>query len=136
MAEMIYVGCKMPNGVVLNLTSYEVINKEHGLIRRVGNEHPTVTLKGNAFKEGTPNLSIDGYVFTAVPKDFWDAWLASHADSSLIKDGFIKPAKSQNDTKAVAREFSDEPGQNERITENDKRVRNLGVAKFQMDEAA
>ena len=68
-ADMIYVGCKMPMGVVLNLSHYEVVNKEHSVVQRVGEEH-TVTLKGNGHRQERPDLSIDGFVFTAVPRDF------------------------------------------------------------------
>ena len=123
-ADMIYVGCKMPMGVVLNLSHYEVVNKEHSVVQRVGEEH-TVTLKGNGHRQERPDLSIDGFGFTAVPRDFWDEWLKTHADSPLLRDGFIKPALSVDAQKKVAREHEKEPGMFPRLTEADPRTKNL-----------
>ena len=85
-------------------------------MRRVGDDLPTVTLKGNAYREGKADISINGYVFTPVPKDFWEEWLRTHADSSLLRDGFIKAATTEANTKAVAREHAEEPGQFERLS--------------------
>lgn len=137
MTEMVRIGCKMPSGVVLNLTSYELVNKEHSVIRRVGDEKATVTLKGNAFRQDRPDLSINGYVFTQVPKAFWDEWKASHADSSLLADGFIIEAKSEDHSKGIAKERRDERGMFPRLVEKDERVRGLKVKTFDpKDEAA
>lgn len=128
--DFVHVGCKIPSGIILNLTRYEVLNKEHGIVQRQGEELDTVTLKGTAIKFGQPDLSLDGYVFTRVPKDFWDEWMRTHADSSLLKDGFIKAAPSESAAKSIAREHEKERGQFPRITEDDPRVRNLGLKKF------
>ena len=112
----VHVGCKMPNGVILNLMSYEIVSREHGVVQRNGDDKPTVTLKGNAFREGRPDLSIDGYVFTKVPKDFWDEWVKTHSDSPLLRDGFIKAALTMDAATKTAREYENAPGQFERIT--------------------
>lgn len=136
-SETVYVGCKMPNGVVLNLTRYEVVDKDRGAVRRMGDEHPTVTLKGNSIKEGVPDLSIGGYVFTAVARDFWEEWFLTHDDSPLIKDGYILPPENtKSSSEAKGRERVDIPGQSARITDKDSRVRGLGVAKYSPDDMA
>lgn len=134
--DFVRVGCKMPNGVILNLTRYEIVNKEHGVIQREGDDRPTVTLKGNAVKVGMPDLSIDGYVFTKVPKAFWDEWLKTHADSSLLRDGYIKAAASLDQAKGLAADHAKERGMFPRLTEKDERTRALKVEKFNADDKA
>lgn len=117
-SEFIFVGCKMPNGIWLNLDAYEVVSKEHGIVRR--EEGRKVQLKGNAVAFGKPDLSIDGYVFTKVDREFWDKWLETHADSPLLKDNLIKAAKSEGDKKSVSREMEKEPGQFDRLDTSPK----------------
>lgn len=126
-ADVVYVGCKSPTGYVLNLTKYEIMDEKSGSVRRIGNDLATVTLKGNAFKQGTPDISINGYVFTPVPKDFWTAWIADHADFAPLRDGFIIVANTENAGHAMAKERAKEPGQSERLKEADPRTRSLGV---------
>ena len=135
--DVVFVGCKMPSGVTLNLHRYELINKEQGTVRFVRSTVPEVTLKGNAFKFGQPDLSIDGYVFTRVPKDFWDEWIKRNADSSLIADGYIKPAATLDAGAKIAREHEKERGQFPRLVDGDERTRGLKVKKFDpKDDAA
>lgn len=136
-ADMVHVGCKMPQGVTLDLDRCVVVDEARGIVRVEKGKLPPVTLKGNALKFGQPDISIEGYVFTAVPKDFWDEWLSRNAESPLLTDGFIKPAISLDAAKKIAREHEKERGQFPRLTENDERVRGLGVKKFDpKDEAA
>lgn len=125
--EVVYLGCKMPLGVVLNLDKYEVLDERSGVVRKVISDVPPVRLKGNAHRNDKPDLSIDGYVFTPVPKEFWDQWLATHADSSLIKDGFIMPAKTMDEARKASREREAERGQNPRldVEGRDPRLRGL-----------
>ena len=135
--DYVYVGCKMPNGVILNLTSYELVDKDRGLVRRSGDELRTVELKGNAVKMGVPDLNIGGYVFTRVPRDFWEEWFLTHDDNSLIKDGdILPPENTEKSSEAKGRERADEAGQFERIKEGDIRMRSLGVKKFVADDIA
>jgi hypothetical protein len=126
----------MPNGVVLNLDRYEVTHKEQGLVRFVAGG-AEVTLKGNAVPFGKPDLTDRGYMFTRVPAEFWDAWLATHADSPLLADGLIIVAKTAEAGRQIAKEREKEPGQFERLREDDPRTRALGVTKYDpKDEAA
>ena len=136
-SDVVYVGCKMPNGVVLNLTKYELLDKNSGMVRRIGDELETVTLKGNAVKQGVPDLSVGGYVFTAVPRDFWEEWFLTHDDSSLLKDGYIMaPENTRKASEDKAKDHVAEPGQNDRLTDRDPRVRSLGVKKYDPEDLA
>lgn len=101
------VGCKHPNGVVLNLDNYVVVNPANNLIRRVGGG-ATVTLKGwsHRFNEPDPTAETGGYRLTPVPADFWEKWLATHQDFPLLQDDIIKgpPARGSaiDQAKALA----------------------------------
>jgi hypothetical protein len=55
-------------------------------------------------------LSPLGYDFavTPVPKDFWDAWIAEHADHDAVRNGFIFVVDRERDAKAAAAERVDE----------------------------
>ena len=146
-AETVFVGCKSPTGFVLNLDTFEVINKEQGLVRHIPGPK-TVTLKGNAFPEGKiPRLKdgafianeqdIDGYVFTLVPKDFWDEWIKRNAESSLVVDRLVIAAPTHDAANKRAREHEKERGHNPRLIEKDPRTRSLGVKTYDpKDEGA
>jgi hypothetical protein len=93
MAEaMVMIGCKAPNGVVLNLDSF--VRKFPGTndpgVQRVDGKR-TVTLKGWSHRVNEPDMAAGtgGYVLTPVPADFWEAWAASHTDFPMLTDGTI-----------------------------------------------
>lgn len=94
MAEMVLVGCKAPNGLILNLDSYEKIpGAQNNAVRRILGK-TVVTLKGWAFEVGKmadPTITSGGYRLTAVDADFWDEWFKRNAESSLIHDRIILP---------------------------------------------
>jgi hypothetical protein len=89
--EMVMVGCKAPNGLILNLDSYRVTDQQSKRVQRIAGEK--VLLRGWAHPINKPDLTEDtgGYRLNQVPADFWAAWIKTHADSSLIKDGIILP---------------------------------------------
>lgn len=133
--QQVFIGCKMPNGVVLDLKRNEIVNKDFGTVRQVGPDE-RVTLKGTATKHGEapPPMLVNGYAFTPVPADFWMAWLAQNATSSLLDDGYIIEAATLEAGHAMAQDRVGIAGQFERLTEKDARTRSLGVEKF--DKAA
>lgn len=153
--DVVYIGCKTPNGLVLHLRQNRV-ERANGqvIVTSEGEDLGEVTLKGTAVPFGKPPIDIDGYVFTRVPKDFWEAWLKLNAASSLLKDGFIKPAASLEAGKKIAREHEAAPGQFAPIppatkdapkdpadafrsqAERVSRGAGLGVKKFVNEEAA
>ena len=84
------IACKHPNGVVLNLDHYELMNAQNNrVLRRAGKA--SVTLKGwsHPINRPDPTEGTGGYVLTRVPADFWEQWLATHADFPMIEDGTI-----------------------------------------------
>ena len=105
--EMVLVGCKHPNGVVLNLDRLEKVN-DQGQVRMVKGKQ-TVTLKGWAhpFNRPDPAEGLGGYVLTPVPADFWNAWLESHSDFPMLEDMTILPP--HKDAPKQARDFEEVP---------------------------
>lgn len=130
-AEFITVLSKSPLGITLDLDTSVWINKDvPGMVpvtRVVKGKLAPVTLKGTAFRQGVdaPPITIDGYVATQVPKDFWDAWLATHAEFGPLLDGYIKPAATMDAARRIGREREADRGMNPRLIEGDERVRNI-----------
>jgi hypothetical protein len=85
----VMIGCKAPNGLILNLDHYEK-RGDQGQVQRISGA-ATAVLKGWARKANEPDITQGGYMMTAVPADFWAAWIKEHADSSLIADKIILP---------------------------------------------
>lgn len=83
MAEHVTVGCKLPNGLVLEV------------------EGQTVTLNGNRQEAGHVT---GGYGLTQVDKAFFDAWLSIHGQQPYIKNGVVFAQSSQNSARSQARE--------------------------------
>lgn len=78
------IGCKLPNGIWLT----------------VGENKP-VRINGwnNNLIQGA-----DHGLTESVPADLWEAWLKEHADSKLVKGGFIFASKNEKETKAKAKD--------------------------------
>ena len=134
--ETVLVGTKMPTGIALNLDTTLWMNKDQvgasPVTRVVKSKHPEVTLKGTAYKQGIepPPITIDGFVFTSVPKDFWDEWLATHADFGPLLDGYIIAAPTKDAASKMAREQEKNLGHNPRLVESDPRVRGTGAKTY------
>jgi len=64
-SDLIVVGCKMPNGLHLELPNDD---EASGKTR--------FTLRGCAVEGNTPGALVDsgGYALTYIPKDFWEEW--------------------------------------------------------------
>lgn len=124
MAGTVAIACKAPNGVVLNLHTYEPVgSKEQGNVRLVRGKE--VTLLGWAHKWGHPDLTADtgGYRLTEIDADFWAEWVKRNPDSPLLADKIILPppdkagmaASQARDHRAVPKMFAP-------VTENDERM--------------
>lgn len=76
------IGCKLPNGIWLT----------------VGENKP-VRINGwnNNLIQGADHGLTEN-----VPAALWEAWLKEHADSKLVKGGFIFASKNEKETKAQA----------------------------------
>lgn len=135
-AETIFIGCKMPGGVILDLDRFEQLNEQYGTVRTIRGKLPPVRLRGNVVRFGKAPIDIDGYVFTPVPVEFWEQWVAQNAESSLLADGFIKPAKTLDAGKGMAREHAAERGMSPPLIEGDERIRGIPVKKYEEDDKA
>lgn len=88
--EMVTIACKLPHGLTLEL-GYDIIN--NGVVR--SDKYKTVTLKGtnsNLVIAGQPAvLNPEPGITANVPKDFWEAWLASKAGRNhpAVKNGLV-----------------------------------------------
>ncbi len=85
--DLVYIGCKLPNGLLL----------------QVGNE--AVELAGANSSE-----IVGGFGITPVSKDFWDAWKAEHASYEPLKRELIFVQGKEADAKAEAKEKKDVKG--------------------------
>lgn len=78
MAEVVIVGCKLPNGLLLNVDGHTI--RINGKARY---NMPSPTRKNlNADVEFADGL-------TAVDKSFWEKWLAEHKDYGPVMSKLI-----------------------------------------------
>ena len=104
MPEMVVIACKAPNGLVLNLDRYELVDKDRGTIRRIPGD-VEIKLRGWSVHQGRVDLASEqgGYALTEVPADQWEKWLAANQDSPLLKDRIILgPPKQRGADSATA----------------------------------
>lgn len=89
--EMVLVGCKAPNGVVLDTDRYERTDSTTLGIRTIVGKR--FTLKGWAHDVNKPDPAqgTGGYVLTPVPASFWEEWVKTHPDFPLLTDKTILP---------------------------------------------
>lgn len=96
------IGCKLPNGIHMQMGETRV---------RIN---------------GWNNNEIAGLshgITRDVPEDLWDAWSAEHAESKLVKDGFIfaeKTAKRAEDKAKDEKDLASGQEQLPQIKETDK----------------
>lgn len=114
-SQYVLVGCKAPNGLILNLDRYERQRPDSNEVRRINSEQ-RVTLLGwsHEFNKPDPTESTGGYRLNRVPADFWAEWSKINAKSPLIADGIILPPPSAGATQAAsghskAREHAEHP---------------------------
>lgn len=84
-SKTVTVGCKLPNGLILELNG------------------KTVEVNGS-----TSSRVIGGHGITYdVDAEFFDAWLEAYADRAMVRNGFIFAHDKAADTKAEAAEKTD-----------------------------
>ena len=142
--RVVYVGCKLPHGLTLELFHDDVATREAAQkaaetgnfsTRLVPLPKAKVTLKGaNAVRTdySVRGLSQPQFPFavTEVSLDFWEQWLERHRDHPAITNGFIFIVDRERDAKAAAREREPEKTGLEPMRpdcENEKRL-NTGEA--------
>jgi len=110
--DTVLVGCKIPNGLMLELDTFikqteQVIGggvRESRIAARTGE---TFRLNGPAVPFGQrPTFDIKGgYAFTEVPKLFWEQWSKNHKD--LLSTKQIIVAETADGLLGQARDFKD-----------------------------
>ncbi len=96
-ANVVTVGCKIPNGLVLRVNDVEV------------------TIAGS-----NSSKVIGGYGLTQVDADFWSAWLERNSGLSFVRNDFVFAHEKAASTKAQANEMADEKTGLEQLDPNAK----------------
>jgi hypothetical protein len=103
------VGCKIPNGIILQLSTMEqstepVMGGGHRDVkigRKVGERY---VIKGPRLKLGeVPTFVMaGGYALTigVVPEDFWNEWVRQNHDSDIVRNEFVIAHKSVDDVES------------------------------------
>lgn len=96
-AGFVCVGCKIPNGIILQLSHREsqrepVMGGGHrdvDIWRKTGDKY---TVRGPSIPLGTVPRFImaGGYAITSgIPEDFWNEWVKQNADSEIVRNKLI-----------------------------------------------
>lgn len=115
--ETVTVGCKTPNGLVLQLQTKQMVRypvmgggfHEEEQMRPDPNL-PTYTLFGNRvpFGEQPRCLIIGGFAMTpGIPRDFMDKWLSQNRQLDIVKAGLIMVHKTTDHARGEATEKKD-----------------------------
>lgn len=87
MAKQIVVGCKLPNGIVLEVGKTKVALNGLNRTKIIGSTHGT----------------------TDVDEEFWKAWSAENKEFPAFKSGAIFAAASQNEVAAMGKSLAEVP---------------------------
>lgn len=79
MADLVYVGCRLPHGLHLDLPGD-------------GETKRRITLLG-----ANKSRVINGAGVTPVPKDFWDEWYPKFKDAKFVKNGAVYQTRNAAD---------------------------------------
>ena len=86
MADKVIIGCKLPNGIILEVGDKKQVVKGLNSIVIIGATHAT----------------------TEINAEFYAAWLEDHKDFPAVKSGALFVARSFEEVKKVAEEMKDE----------------------------
>ena len=106
--ETVTVGCKLPNGMHLDL--YIPTGEKQRL--GTGDDFPIyrverVTVRGAyaGKPQGTPSLPVGAAGLTSgVPKDFWDKWVAANAKMPVVVNGLVFAHAEKASARAIVSE--------------------------------
>lgn len=111
----VWVGCKMPNGLLLQLQEIATIDrpvmgggiKPTKVAMRTGER---VRLRGFAVPFGRipKHTIIKDYALTEVRRDFWEAWLEQNKNLDIVKSGLIFHHADKIDAEAQANDQGDD----------------------------
>lgn len=113
MARVI-VGCKLPNGIILELPS-----------------NPAKTVELNGLNKSL--ILGASYATTEVDADFFEQWMATHREYGPVKSGTIFAAKNNSEVVAIAEEYKDRETGLEPMRTDGKDKRAKGVKTVSKD---
>ena len=96
MAEVVIVGCKLPNGLLLNVGSKTIRINGRSRYNMPSPARPKHLLAGADVQYA------DG--LTTVDKAFWDQWLSEHKDYQPVKVGHVYASANTSDATAKAKD--------------------------------
>ena len=108
---LISVGCKLPQGLVIEL-GYKIVpggvekGPDYRQITLAGaNQHSVVIgqLRTPSPKDLRPGITNN------VPEDLFDAWVAAHANTNIVKNGLVFKAKNAGEATAKAADLAQKP---------------------------
>lgn len=132
MAGTVTVGCKMPNGLHLDIVT--VFRDDAGRILRTSRER-FATLKGASVKHGALAPGQYDAAFTNVDADKFARWVDQNAGSSILEDGLVFAEAKLPDAVAHAKDEVTRPGQFTPLKEGGDQRWVKGIAKNK-EEAA
>lgn len=116
-AETVYVGCKMPNGLILqNFTVEQVREAVPGGFRDtpMSRRLPEVYRINGVSLTHEQRMSGDvGYpivhgaaITSGVPREFWERWLEANKRSELVTNHIVFAHKEESSVRAMAAEYA------------------------------
>jgi hypothetical protein len=135
-AEMVYVGCKMPNGLVLQLErEYFVDETANGVTRSVRRTQPegkawVVAGIAHPLNEAPKALIVNGAALTPIPKEHWLKWVKQMATLEAVTSGMVFAFDKQADSEAHALNLRDVKSGMEPVRQDgDQRIGSNRVSK-------
>lgn len=111
MSGQVTVACKIPNGLILQLSQLvdtaEVTPQGYRTIKKAQPIGPQVHIAGYSapFMAAARAPIVCGYALTrGVDADFWEAWLNQNHDADCVRNGLIFAHEKTADTRAQAKE--------------------------------
>lgn len=115
-AEVVYVGCKLPNGLRLRLFDkiefHEPVmgggtRKVDRYMVRPDAKEFVVAGPATPFGVKPQNIMAGNAVFTPVPKDFWDEWSSQNTRLDAVKNKMIFAAGTEQSIRSMSKEYRD-----------------------------
>ena len=117
--DTVYVGCKLPNGIILQLCAEEeyrepVMGGGTIVSKRYRRLPETYTLNGCSIDLArvaageVPHLIVGGAGITpGIPRDFWEKWLEANKHSHLVRNKIVFAQRDEMSARSRAVELKD-----------------------------
>lgn len=131
-SDVVIVGCKLPTGYLAELIPPPREARE-GSVTRPAPAGVRIKFNGaNTVPSDSlivVNPRVLGYGRTAVPREFWEKWLAANKDREIVKNGFIFAESREADFRAHVKEGLPEKTGLEGLTPegNDARMKKIQI---------